>query len=365
MQKQLLLTTYQHKNIAIFLENGQVVELYAENPTAPSLVGNIYLGVVVRVLVESEVAFLDIGEQRTALLHFNDCQKKPVQGEKRLIQVIKDPIADKGARLSDTIRLVCQHLIYLPTQKSSINISKKINELQIREHLIGKLDGKLQGGVIVRTSAKQCDDFDEQINTLAGLWQQILDQKQANYAKKQPKLLYQAPPLFVRFVQDKADDGCQIVVKTDTIFEMLASQFKNINILKNNQLNDDFAIENLIKNALSTKISLPSGGFLIIDEVEAMSVIDVNAGSSNNPQKTNMEAVYAIANTIRLKNLSGIIVIDFIDMPKSAQASLIKQLNIATKNDTMTIKVYEFSQLGLLELTRERVYLPLSKIFKN
>lgn len=363
MSKQILLTTHQHKNIAILLENGVASEIVAEDQTTPSLVGNIYLGKVVRVLADSKMAFVDIGETRTALLHFNDCQKMPIQGTKHLVQVIKEPLGDKGARLSDTIRLNSQHLVYLPTQKNSLTISKKINDLNFRTQLINQLKGRLQGGVIVRTSAVECDNFDNQINELNKIWQQILSQKQTHYAKKQPQLLYQALPLSVRFVQDRADKDCWIIATNDAIIEQLSKGINHKKILKNNNLNNNFAVEAIINNALNKKIPLPSGGFLIIDETEAMTVIDVNAGTSNTPSKTNVEAVHAIAHAVRLKNLSGIIVIDFIDMPKSAQAGLINDLKLAIKNDKMKIKVYEFSRLGLLELTRERVFLPLSKIF--
>lgn len=361
MSKKILLSCYNNRHLAILLENDNPIEIFAEHLASPALVGNIYLGIVVRVLSNGKMAFVDIGEARTALLHFYDCHKLPRQGEKILVQVIKEPLGDKGARLSTKICLISQNLIYLPTQQHGISVSKKINDLKIKEHLIHQLKDKCQGGVIVRTNAQFCDDLGNEMTKLNDLWQKILYQKQADYAKRQPKRLYQELPLFLRFVRDKADYGCQVIVETDDIVKQVQSHFSNVLVIANPHLFEEFCIKQLIENALSSKIMLPSGGFIVIDEVEAMSVIDVNAGTSNHGGKTNLEAVQAIAQAIRLKNLGGIIVIDFIDTSKLMREEIIQNLKLATKNDSMSVKIYEFSRLGLLEMTRERSFLTLTK----
>lgn len=361
MLKQLLLTHHNHQPMAIILENGRPSDIFVENSAKPSLVGNIYLGKVVRILFEQKMAFVNIGETRTALLHFNDCQKPPTQGEKLLVQVIKDPLGDKGARLTTKVRLSSRSFVYLPTEKPSINISKKINDFKTRERLMSEVQGKLKGGIIVRTQAQFCPDFEQELKSLEHIWTTIVQQKQANYAKKQPECLYQELPLFLQVVRDRADMGCQIVVEDDKTFKMIRDVFFDVNLVKNNRLYQDFLVSDLLKNALNPKIVLPSGGFLVIDEVEAMTVIDVNAGTSNQSIKTNFEAVEAIAHNLQLKNIGGIVVIDFIDMPKTTHRELIGRLNDALKNDPMTTKVYQFSALGLLEMTRERVRLSLKK----
>lgn len=363
MANQLVIYQDADTTFAFVFENGKVCEIRLENPAIPQLVGNIYLGKVVRTLPSQKIAFVDIGESRTALLHFNDCQKPPAQGEKLMVQAIKAPIGDKGARLTTKIRLISHSLIYLPTEKQSVNISKKINNLQIREQLTNHLKDKVQGGVIVRTNAQNMaiNELINEINHLDGLWHTIKKTKQ-DHRQKSSFLLHQELSLLFRIIRDKTDNETQIVLSDECANNVLAAfpHFSK-NIIKNNNLYQEFNLKHHLNNALSRTIALPSGGFLVIDEVEAMTVIDVNAGTSNNAQKTNLEATVAIADTLRLKNLGGIIIIDFIDMPKSAQPSVIENLRLTTKNEPMLVKIYEFSQLGLLELTREREYLPLSQ----
>lgn len=367
----LLLTYYPTfaTRLAVVLQNGVAVEVCAAPCANPSLVGNVYVGKVVRVLSKQSIAFVDIGEKRTALLHFDDCHKPPVQGEKILVQVTKDPIGDKGARLSTHIRLVSHSLVYLPTEHNAVHISKKINTMTARKRLSDTVNciaerSLVQGGIIVRSNAEFDNRLDEQASELVRQWQTILQQKQAHYRSQSPKLLHEELSFFARIIKERATQDCQIIIDYDSILNEIVDMPKAV-VRHLPTLQQTFEIEKIVANALNAKIALPSGGFLVIDEVEAMTVIDVNAGTSNNNAQTNHEATTAIAHAIRLKNISGIIVIDFIDMPKSAQADIVHRLKSATQNDPMQTQVYAFSRLGLLEMTRERVYAPLSKVLTN
>lgn len=368
MTRQLLLThdSSRATRLAIVLEDGTAHAIYAEHGANPSLVGNCYVGKVVRVLAKQSIVFVDIGEKRSALLHFDDCDKPPTQGEKILVQVIKDAIDDKGARLSTKIRLVLPSLVYLPTERNALHVSKKIHDEALGKQLTDTVKtlmqiNLVQGTMIVRSNAQLDSDLGEQVSELHKKWQTILQQKQAHYLSKTAKLLYQEKPFFAKMVTQWANKDCHIIVDDECILSEIASA-PHISIQYTPTLRQTFKVEQIVANALSSTIALPSGGFLVIDEVEAMAVIDVNAGSSNDNAQTNCEATIAIAHAIRLKNISGIIVIDFIDMPKSAQADIIKQLKCATQNDCVRTQVYAFSRLGLLEMTRERINAPLSKV---
>lgn len=340
--------------------------------STPSLVGNIYLGKVVRVLASQQSVFVDIGEQRTALLHLNDCHKLPTQGEKMLVQVIKDPMGDKGARLSTFVALMGFYLVYRPTQKTRICFSQKITDSKHKQHLIQQLAGRTAGQLIVRKNAEYANktanhqylDLMIELEQLTKLWQEILSQKQAAYDSKKPKILYQNPALSIDFIQKNAAMDTKIVVDDEAIFTILCRQFCFLNVHYSPTLYQDFGLQEVLKQALSKRVQLPSGGFLVIDEVEAMTVIDVNAGSALgkvSPLHTNLEATKAIAHALRLKNIGGVIIIDFIDVPKQAWQTIKSALNDALKDDCMHTKVHEFSALGLLEMTRERVKPSLAK----
>lgn len=363
MSKTILIHQNTTHCWAILLQNNTPVEIRVERHDSPSWVGNIYLGIVVRVLTESCMAFVDIGAPRTALLHFSDCVQPPRAGEKCLVQVIKEPLGDKGARVSMHITLVHADLIYKPTAQSALHISKKIQDPIIRQSLSDTLH-PVAGTMIVRTHAQYNPNISQAAKQLHALWQQIIQQKQAHYRQKSPKLLHAQLSLPLRFVRDYADKDTVIWTDCDAVLDVLTRFFAQYTMQKNGNLFQDFAISSLIQNAQNRHITLPSGGHIVIDEVEAMTVIDVNAGTSNSPTTTNREAVLAIAHAIRLKNISGIIVIDFIDMPKSAHPQIIKSLKSALQNDPMSTQVYTFSRLGLLEMTRERVYLSLAQAMR-
>lgn len=200
--------------------------------------------------------------------------------------------------------------------------------------------------------------------SLVEVWHEIIQQKQATYQSKKPKLLHKNPALPTDFIQRNAEADTHIVVDDEALFVALSRQFAWLGVHYSSTVFQDFDLQAVLRQALARRVALPSGGFLVVDEVEAMTVIDVNAGSALGKQsllQINLEAAQAIAHTLRLRNIGGIIVIDFIDVSKQAQNRIKNALKDALKNDEMQTTVYEFGALGLLQMTRERIRLSLAK----
>ena len=396
-QDILINITPQETRVALILQ-GAVQELHIERTLSRGMAGNIYLGKVVRVLPGMQSAFIDIGLDRAAFLHVADIWEArshdgpatPVQpiekllfdGMALMVQVIKDPIGTKGARLSTQISIAGRMLVYLP-QDSHIGISQRIEKETDREALRNKVQSLLppqeKGGFIIRTMAEDASDTDLQmdIDYLRKTWSTI-----AASAKSKPptSLLHQDLSLAQRVLRDfVGDDTATIQVDSRENFLML-QQFGTSftpSVLTRLQhysgerpLFDLYGVEQEIERALGRRVDLKSGGYLIVDQTEAMTTIDVNTGSyvqgrnfDDTIFKTNLEAAQAIARQLRLRNLGGIIILDFIDMENAEhKTAVLSELHKTLARDRTKMSISGFSALGLVELTRKRTRESLAHI---
>ncbi|HYD80977.1 MAG TPA: ribonuclease G [Paucimonas sp.] len=387
MSEDILINiTPQETRVALILQ-GAVQELHVERTLSRGLAGNIYLGKVVRVLPGMQSAFIDIGLDRAAFLHVADIWEArnhsgnpvPIErllfdGQAIMVQVIKDPIGTKGARLSTQISIAGRMLVYLP-QDPHIGISQRIENEAEREALREKVQKLLKpeekGGFIIRTMAEDASDTDLEMDIayLRKTWASITSQAKTQPA---PALLYQDLNLAQRVLRDFVnDETATIQIDSRENFQKLQEfggvytpsvMSRLVHYTGERPLFDLYGVEEEIQRALGRRVDLKSGGYLIIDQTEAMTTIDVNTGSYVNGRnfddtifKTNLEAAHAIARQLRLRNLGGIIILDFIDMesPEHRNAVL-AELNKALARDRTKISVSGFSALGLVEMTRKR-----------
>ncbi|HZS81001.1 MAG TPA: ribonuclease G [Herbaspirillum sp.] len=393
----LINITPQETRVALILQ-GIVQELHIERTASRGLTGNIYFGKVVRVLPGMQSAFIDIGLERTAFLHITDIREarphhdrnaSPMPIEKLLfdgqsitVQVIKDPIGAKGARLSTQISIAGRMLVYLP-QDRHIGISQRIGNETERELLLSRVQKLLppeeKSGFIIRTMAEDASDTDLRmdIDYLRKIWASIVAQTGTRPA---PALMYQDLNLAQRVLRDfVSDDTSSIQIDSHENFQMLKEfgAMYTPSVLPRLQhyrgerpLFDLYSVEEEIERALGRRVDLKSGGYLIIDQTEAMTTIDVNTGSFVNGYnfddtifKTNLEATHAIARQLRLRNLGGIIILDFIDMGNLEHRNVVlAELNKALQRDRTKVSVSGFSTLGLVEMTRKRTRESLAHI---
>ena len=383
----LINITPRETRVAVLL-GGVVQELHVERAATRGLVGNIYLGRVARVLPGMQSAFIDVGLERAAFLHVADIwearqmpseRPPPIerllrQGDVTLVQVIKDPIGTKGARLSTQISLAGRMLVYLP-QDPHIGVSQRIEDEEertnLREMLTRSLPADESGGYIIRTSAEEATEADlrADIDYLRKRWLQIKDAS----GKVPPETqLYQELSLGQRVLRDVITEETA-TVQIDSRENFVALQAFATQYVPNvsarlahydgeRPLFELYQIDEEIENALARRVDLKSGGYLVIDQTEAMTTVDVNTGAYVGTRnfddtifKTNLEAAQAIARQLRLRNLGGIIVLDFIDMANPVHRELVlAELKKALAHDRTRITVSQFTQLGLVEMTRKR-----------
>jgi ribonuclease G len=393
----LINITPQETRVALILQ-GAVQELHIERTLTRGLAGNIYLGKVVRVLPGMQSAFIDIGLERAAFLHVADIwqarphdgsnngptpiEKMLFDGQALMVQVIKDPIGTKGARLSTQISIAGRMLVYLP-QDPHIGISQRIENEAERELLRTKVQQLLppdeKGGFIVRTMAEEASDADLQsdIAYLAKTWSVI---NTAARTQPAPRLLFQDLSLAQRVLRDFVhDETSAIQVDSRENFLKLrefASAFTPSVLTRlqhytgERPLFDLYGVEEEIQRALGRRVDLKSGGYLIVDQTEALTTIDVNTGGfvggrnfDDTIFKTNLEAAHAIARQLRLRNLGGIIILDFIDMENGEHRSaVLAELKKTLARDRTKVSVSGFSALGLVEMTRKRTRESLAHI---
>jgi ribonuclease G len=390
----LINVTPQETRVAV-MQQGVVQELHVERESNRGLVGNIYLGQVSRVLPGMQSAFVQIGLDRAAFLHVADLwghrhhsdDAKPIEkslheGQKILVQVIKDPIGTKGARLSTQISIAGRLLVYLP-QESHIGISQRIEDeaerTMLREKLLHLLGDNDDGGFFVRTMAETASDMElaADIDYLRKIWAGI--QETASAAKAQA-LLYQDLDLSQRVLRDFVDDECdRILVDSRESFQKLKAFSENYiqrfadrlqHYVSDRPLFELYGVEEEIERSLSRRVSLKSGGYLIMDQTEALTTVDVNTGGfvggrnfDDTIFKTNLEAAQVIARQLRLRNLGGIIIIDFIDMDNEVhREAVLGEFKKALTLDRTRVTVNGFSQLGLVEMTRKRTRESLAHI---
>lgn len=398
MTETLLINVNPAESRVALLEDGLLSEIYIERQQKLGTVGNIYLGTVVRILPGMQACFVEIGQARTAFLHIADMQNNTqiqqlppkdshskkilienqlYEGQKILVQVIKDPLGSKGARLTTDISLPSRYLVYLPFS-ANIGISQRIdgdererlkNDLTEIVHQVG-----LTGGLIARTATENVPrhKLEADIYYLLQLWKMVQARRGQVGQKQRSALIYQELALPMRAIRDFISEKTQQVLVDDkAVFEQMQQfakefvpQIYNCLYLHTGEqtLFDSFRVEEDLKNALNRRVDLKSGGYLIIDQTEAMTTIDVNTGSFVNGRsqeetiyKTNLEATHAIAYQLRLRNLGGIIILDFIDMISAEhRQDVLNSLKEQLKKDYAKTNVNDFSPLGLIEMTRKR-----------
>ena len=406
MSEEILINVTPQETRVAVIENGILQELHVERNESRGIVGNIYKGKVVRILPGMQAAFIDINEQRTAFLHKADIfsaqeielekdqpgddnnnfehstplKQVPIQetlheGQSIIVQVIKDPLGDKGARLTTELTIPARHLVYLPFSEH-IGVSQKISDPEERERLrdlLKEIVTELQapGGYIIRTVAESVsrDELIEDIQFLTNLWRRIqLTIKEPNFTG----LAHEDIPLVLRTMRDLVHDDIErIRIDSNQAFNKAREFIDEIIHSIKPQLEqyrgsrpifDLFSIEDEINKALEKKVLLKSGGYLIIDQTEAMTTVDVNTGGFVGRRnleetlfKTNLEATHALARQLRLRNIGGIIIIDFIDMKDAEhKRQVMRTLEKSLAQDRVKTFITQMSSLGLVEVTRKR-----------
>ncbi|NOQ87806.1 MAG: ribonuclease G [Gammaproteobacteria bacterium] len=388
MSKEILINiTPQETRVAI-LENGMLYDLYIERSRSRGLVGNVYKGKVVRVLPGMEAAFVEIGLEKAAFLHVSDVAHKNNncnqgetvhivqllrEGQEILVQVIKDQLGTKGARLTTNITIPSRYLVFMPNA-DNIGVSSRIENEEDRERLKNELreqEHRIQdAGYILRTAAEVADKdaIASDIKYLNRLWENINKPSDV----KAGNVVHKDLPLYLRVLRDMVDEEIEVirVDSRETSNVMLEFAGKYVPEVAEfiehypgeRPVFDLHGVEDEIQKGLERKVQLKSGGYLIIDQTEAMTTIDVNTGAyvgSRNLEetifKTNLEAAQGIARQLRLRNLGGIIILDFIDMTEQEhKRQVMRALEKALEKDHARTSVCEVSSLGLVEMTRKR-----------
>ena len=395
MTEEILINVTPREARVGVVENGMLQEVHIERTGHRGYVGNIYCGRVRRVMPGMQAAFVDIGLERSAFLHAADtarptlaadpidgaAQPPPVppitelvhEGQRVIVQVIKDPIGSKGARLSTYLSIPSRYLVLLPGS-ATLGVSVRIEDEAERERLRGILAGLAEGtgsGLIARTNAEGLEpqELAEDVAYVRKVWESV----QETMAGAQPgERVYEEPPLPLRVLRDLMHDDIEKVrVDSRETFErtlVFAQRFmpglagRVEHYPGERPIFDLYGVEDEIQKALRKEVPLKSGGYLVIDQTEAMTTIDVNTGGylgSRNLEetafRTNLEAAQAAARQLRLRNLGGIIIIDFIDMHDDGhKRQVLRMLEKAVARDHAKTTVYEMSALGLVEMTRKR-----------
>jgi len=390
MSGELLINVTPSETRVALIENGVLQEVHVEREAKRGLVGNIYLGKVIRVLPGMQAAFIDINLDKAAFLHASDINSKLIineegkkkhvpdirslvhEGQHIVVQVVKDPLGTKGARLTTDITVAARYLVLMPNA-SHAGISQRIEDIKERDRLRDIVTPYCDEnhGFIVRTAAEGAGDQElrHDAEFLVRVWSKVLERKQA---QQRQSALYEDLSLAFRVLRDFVGVELErIRVDSKLSFEELGEFTQEFvpdltPVLEyypgERPIFDLFDVENEIQRALHRKIELKSGGSLIIDQTEAMTTIDINTGAfvgHRNLEETifntNIEATQGIARQLRLRNLGGIIIVDFIDMlDKDHQRRVLHSLEMAMSKDKVKFSISGFSSLGLVEMTRKR-----------
>ena len=379
------------------LEDGVLVEHYVTRVTSGSLVGNVYLGKVQNVLPSMEAAFVDIGRGRNAVLYAGEVnwdmaglegrarsiEQALKSGDSVLVQVTKDPVGHKGARLTSHIALSGRHLVYVPNGNAS-GISRKLSDVERKRlrDILKKLVPE-GAGVIVRTAAEGASEgeLERDVKRLSAQWESIEAKVSSGGA---PIQLYEEPDLVIRVVRDLFnEDFRELVVQGSGAYDMVENYLGHVSpdlverLKRHTGTTDVFAVHRIdeqIMKGLDRKVFLPSGGSLVIDRTEAMTVIDVNTGkytgTGGNLEETvtrnNLESAEEIVRQLRLRDIGGIIVIDFIDMVLESNRELVlRRLTECLGRDRTKHQVTEITSLGLVQMTRKRIGQGLLEAFSE
>jgi len=406
MAAEILINVRPNLTRVAYLEDGTLNDLKIERRGSPTLVGSIYRGRVVRVLPGMQAAFVDIGLDRAAFLYVADVrtnldneprlymdqeegeeaeeasekadtsraviQELLHEGQMLMVQVAKDPLGTKGARITTHISLAGRHVVYMPTIKH-LGISRRIENEGERERLKKIVEAlKPKGGVIIRTACEgaSSEDLNSDLDYLYRMWSEV---DKSFEKKKTPGLIHAEIDVELRALRDLLNERVQKVIVDDAkvhkkvltfINQFMPKHSKAVSLHSGPQpLFDMYELDLEISRSLDRKIWLKSGGYIVIDEAEALVVIDVNTGRFVGKKdledtiiKTNLGAVKEIAHQLRIRNCGGIIIIDFIDMEKSVhKEKVMNQLTAELASDLAKTTVVSMSELGLVEMTRKRI----------
>jgi len=391
MSAELLINVTPSESRVALIENGILQEIHVERHTKRGIVGNIYRGKVSRVLPGMQAAFVDIGFDKAAFLHASDIvihnevadeltssdiTKQDIRalvrdGQDLVVQVVKDPIGTKGARLTTDITIPSRYLVFMPSV-THVGVSQRIEDEIERERLKSLVQGLCddEGGFILRTAAEGVSEPEliQDAEFLRRLWAKI----QSRLKTKKSHILYEDLPLARRVLRDFVGTVIDRVrIDSNLSFQELKQFTKDYVPELNDKLEyyqgdrpifDLYDVENETQRALDRRVNLKSGGYLIIDQTEAMTTIDINTGAfvgHRNLEETifntNIEATQAIARQLRLRNLGGMILIDFIDMVEpDHKRRVLHSLEVATNKDRAKSNIHGFTALGLIEMTRKR-----------
>ncbi|ADU96097.1 Rne/Rng family ribonuclease [Thermovibrio ammonificans] len=398
--KQILINSSTKEVRIAVLEEGELVEFYVERKGNRGLVGNIYKGKVTKIVPAVQAAFVDIGESRSAFLYVKDAvnleldeeeleeeaefELPPVEevlsvGQELLVQVAKEPIGTKGPRVTTNITIPGHYLVLLPTI-NKLGLSRRITDEAERERLkeIASEIKPPEYGLIVRTAAEGAskEELEKDLNYILKVWEGLKEKAQR---RPPPTLLYQDLEIVPKTLRDLlTEEVTEVIIDSRSEFERALSFTKGfipkladrIKLYEGKiPLFEKFQVEKAIEKALSRKVYLPGGGYIVIDETEALVSIDVNSGKfkkSSTLEETaleiNLKAAREIARQLRLRDIGGIIVIDFIDMKEPENKELLlKTLEEELSKDRARTKIVSMSDLGLVEMTRKRVKKSLGK----
>ncbi len=405
MSEEILVNIGPTETRVALVDNGVLQEVYIERSHAKSFVGNIYLGKVIRVLPGMQAAFVDIGLDRAGFIHVadlaplndegveqkcsgdEDVRQLLREGQELLVQVIKDPIGTKGARLTTHLSVSARYLVFMPNS-DHIGISNRIDDEDERERLRSLVEllmdescpeGVKRGGFIVRTAAEGAT-LEELRADVPYVYRLSEDLQKRVKENKAPAMVFEDLPLFMRTVRDIIRNNIEKVRIDSRVSFMRMEKFASHYAPEmgdriehypgERPLFELYGVEEEIQKALEKKVPLKSGGYLIVEQTEAMSTIDVNTGGFVGHRnleetifKTNLEAALAIARQLRLRNLGGIIIIDFIDMKDvEHQRQVLRALEKNLERDRAKTSINGVSDLGLVEMTRKRTRESLGQV---
>ncbi len=403
MTAELLVNITPSETRVAYIDGGILQEIHIEREAKRGIVGNIYKGRVSRVLPGMQAAFVDIGLDKAAFLHASDIMPHTEcvagdeqknfsvrdiaelvrQGQDLMVQVVKDPLGTKGARLTTDITLPSRYLVFMPGA-AHVGVSQRIESEAERERLKRAVAGYCDdlGGFIIRTAAEGIgeEELAQDAAFLKRLWTKVMERKKRNQTKYK---LYGELALAHRILRDFAGAALDRIrvdsrLTHDQLVEFTGEYIPDItNKLElytgSQPIFDLYDVENEIQRALERKVELKSGGYLIIDQTEAMTTVDINTGAFVGHRNldetifnTNIEATQAIARQLRLRNLGGIIIIDFIDMNNDEhRRRVLHSLELALRKDRVKTTINGFSQLGLVEMTRKRTRESIEHVLCN
>ncbi len=414
MRKQIIVNSTPNLVRVALLENGVLAELHIQRSSDEAAAGNIYKGRVLRVLPGMQAAFVDIGLEKAAFLHASDIvteisaaldveenaediqyddgrpvrehlpiEKKVKKGDELVVQMAKEPMGTKGARITSYISLPGKYVVFMPTG-SQIGVSKRISDERERRRLRDIVSSAKpeSGGIIVRTSCQGLpkQDIVDDVRALVEVWQNI---REAGVKKQAPALIHSDLDVVLRSVRDMLTSSVDEIVldsKDDHertkrfVHDFMPDRAEHVKLFSDLEpVFDRYGVEEQVNRATDPKVWLKSGGYLVIDQGEALTMIDVNTGrfvGKRNQEetvfKTNLEAVEEIVSQLRMRNIGGIIILDLIDMEEpNNRRQVMQKLELALSYDKARTSILRISELGLVEMTRKRTRENLERLISS